>query len=56
MTTLTLQIRCVACDGLLAEVFNVIEAGWAMIELNCPTCSRARLEIVGWLDRAEAES
>jgi phage FluMu protein Com len=54
MTSLTLQIRCVSCDGLLAEVSNVIDAGYAMIELACPTCGRSRLEIVGWLERAEA--
>jgi hypothetical protein len=48
----TLQIRCVTCDALIAEGFNIIEAGYAMLEPNCGTCGRCRLEIVGWLDRA----
>jgi len=55
MTTVSMQIRCVTCDGRLADVLNVIDAGYVILEMTCPTCLRSRLEIVGWLDRVEAE-
>jgi predicted Fe-S protein YdhL (DUF1289 family) len=54
MTSLTLQIRCVGCDRLLAEVLDVIDAGYATIELRCAGCGRARLELVGSLGCSEA--
>jgi phage FluMu protein Com len=40
------QVRCAGCHRRLADVVNEVEAGQLILELKCPRCGQAHLEVI----------
>jgi phage FluMu protein Com len=54
MTTATqIQIRCTGCNRRLADLVNEVERGQVIVELKCPRCGQAHLEVIRTLAAIE---
>jgi phage FluMu protein Com len=41
-----LQIRCVQCNRRSTDLINEVEAGQVVLEMKCPRCGHAHLQII----------